>query len=421
MQRQMRGSWESSFWGTTFWGTTGNRLTHLTALIGLSLSSFGCGGAGSVPPGPKSLAFAPATSFSSGGTTPGSVVVADFNGDGKLDIAVSNFNSSTIAVFLNKGDGTFQHPIVSPVQITALGLGAIAVGDFNQDGKPDLVVGTIGGLQADIVLLGNGDGTFRQLPPISNSGGFLQARVVDLNGDGHPDLVTGNNGNISVYLGRGDGTFTGVALIPTFSLPGAYFGIVVGDFNGDQKLDIVASDFGSPFPPSPVGTLVFYAGNSDGTFQAPTVVQFPPSLPGSLASADFNGDGKLDLLIGYPNMAGIAWGNGDGTFQTGLGKLVPVYSTMNFVLNGGGMILQTADFNLDGKPDAVVGDFHLGILTLVLNDGIGKVPPASGTQFQFTLAPGINDIAVGDLNGDGIPDIVVSNGTTNQISVILSK
>jgi hypothetical protein len=374
-----------------------------------------------VPPSSNSLAFGPITNIPAGGTMPGSVALADFNGDGKLDIAVSNFSSNTISVFLNKGDGTLQDPIVSPVQITAVGLGPLAVGDFNRDGKPDLVVATIAGLQADIVLLGNGDGTFRQLAPIPNSFGFFHARVADLNGDGHQDLVTGDNGNISVFLGKGDGTFSAAALLPTASFPGAYLGIVIGDFNGDKKLDIVASDIGSSGQPgAETGSLVFYAGKGDGTFQTPTVVPLPPSFPSALASADFNGDGKLDLLIGYPNMAGIGLGNGDGTFQIGLGTLLSVYSTSNFVLNGG-MVLQTADFNLDGKPDALVGDFHLGILTLVLNDGIGKLPPPSSTQYQFTLAPGINDIAVGDLNGDGIPDIVVSNGSTNQISIIFSQ
>jgi len=370
-----------------------------------------------VSPPPKTLAFAPVTNISSGGMNPGSVVVADFNGDGNLDIAVSNFSSNTISVFLNRGDGTFLDPIVSPVQITALGLGAMAVGDFNEDGKPDLVVGTIAGLQADIILLGNGDGTFQQLPPIPNSFGFFHARIVDLNGDGHQDIVTGDNGNISVFLGKGDGTFSS-AVLASAPFPGAYLGITVGDFNGDGKLDIVACDPGSN--PSPAGTLLFYAGNGDGTFQDPTVVALPPSSPGSLASADFKGNGKLDLLIGYPNMAGVALGNGDGTFEISLGTLISVYSTQSFVLSGG-MVLQTADFDLDGKPDALVGDFHLGILTLILNGGLGQVPPPTGTQHRFTLAPGINDIAVGDLNGDGLPDMVISNGTTNQISVILSQ
>jgi hypothetical protein len=412
-------------------GTTKNQITQITTLVCISLTAFGCGGGGvTVTLPPNSLAFAPITNISSGGSKSGSVVLADFNGDGKLDIAVSNFSSSTISVFLNKGDGTFQDPIVSPVLIAALGLGPLAVGDFNQDGKPDLVVATIAGDQADIVLLGNGDGTFRQLAPIPNSGGFFHARVVDLNGDGHQDLVTGNNGNISVFLGKGDGTFTAAAPLtapsctssPFCSFGGAYLGIVVGDFNGDKKLDIVASDPGSSGLPGPeTGSLVFYAGMGDGTFRPPSAVPLSPSFPSALASADFQGHGKLDLMIGYPNMAAIALGNGDGTFQIGMGNLLQVYGTLPVPVNGSGMVLQTADLNLDGKPDALVADFRAGILSLVLNDGIGKLPPPAGTQFQFTLSPGISDIAVGDLNSDGYPDIVVTNIQTNQISIILSQ
>jgi len=386
----------------------------------LIVATFGCSsgrsvGATAPPPPSNSLAFAPIASISSGGTKPGSVVVADFNGDGKLDVAVSNFNSNTISVFLNKGDGTFQNPIVSLIQITALGMGPIAVGDFNQDGKPDLIVGTIAGLQADIVLLGNGDGTFRQLPPIPNSFGFAHARVADLDGDGHQDLVTGGNGNISVFMGHGDGTFSAPTSFSA-SFPAAYLGIVVGDFNGDNKLDIVACDTFS----GPAGTLVFYAGKGDGTFQSPTSVPLISSFPSSLASGDFKGDGKRDLLIGFPGEAVIALGNGDGTFQLGFGSLIPVVSSPFNPSLIDGLIVLAPDLNQDGKLDALVADYDGGTLTLVLNDALGKLPPATGT-YQFTLKPGLNDIAVGDLNGDGLPDIVVSDGLTNEISIALSQ
>ena len=400
---------------------TANRV-GLTAVLFWALASSGCGGGvGAVQPGGTgqppsvSLAFATIANLSSGGTKPGSVVLADFNSDGKLDVAVSNFSSNTISVFLNKADGTFLSPIISPIQITALGLGPIAEGDFNKDGKADLVVGTIAGSQADIVLLGNGNGTFRQLSPIPNSFGFFHARVVDLNGDGHQDLVTGDNGNISVFLGHGDGTFSAGTFLPSGSFPGAYLGIVVGDFNGDNKLDIVACDAVS----SPVGALVFYAGRGDGTFQMPTSANLVSSFPGSLASGDFNGDGKKDLLIGFPGDAFIVPGNGDGTFQEGLSSLVSVYSTKNFSTTNG-LTVVTADLDLDGKPDALVADYGGGILTLVLSNALSKIPPATGI-YQFTLSPGLSDIAFGDLNGDGLPDVVVVNVLTNEISIALSR
>jgi hypothetical protein len=202
------------------------------------------------PPPSNSLAFEPPTNFSSGGIQPSSVALADINGDGKLDIVVSNFMSYTVAVFVNKGDGTFGDPILTAVQITPEGLGAFAVGDFNEDGKLDLVVDAMAGSDTAIVLLGNGDGTFTQLPPIPNSFGFIHSIVVDLNGDGHLDLANACNGNIELYLGNGDGTFQSPRYLPYGpAFPGPFLGITMGDFNGDKKNDIVGSISGATQSP----------------------------------------------------------------------------------------------------------------------------------------------------------------------------
>jgi hypothetical protein len=376
----------------------------------LILVSCGGGTNSTAPPPPQSLTFVQGVTLSSGIAHPEGVVVADFNGDGKLDIAVSNFDTNTIAVFLNNGAGEFGAPIITPVQLTdtmGLNVGALAVGDFNEDGKPDLVVGTIAGSQVSIVLLGKGDGTFTQQPPIPNSFGFFHAEAVDLNGDGHQDLVFAENGNISVSLGKGDGTFTDSVMLPT---SGAYFGVAVADFNGDGKLDIVASDVGG-------AKLVFYAGHGDGTFATPTSVDIPGIDPGSLASADFNGDEKQDLLIGFPNTASIAFGNGDGTFNLNSPELVystPSAPSTNLVY------VSASDLTQNGKSDAITADFDVGALQITLNGALGQVPPYDGI-YSFALAPGISSIATGDLNGDGVLDVVVANYKTGQINIILSK
>jgi hypothetical protein len=365
------------------------------------------------PPSPESLTFLQGATLSSGIGHPEGVVVADFNGDGKLDIAVSNFDTNTIAVFLNQGSGNFGAPMVTAVQLNSamgLNIGALAVGDFNHDGKPDLVVGTIAGSQVSIVLLGNGDGTFNQLTPIPNSFGFLCAKVADLNGDGHQDLVFAENGNISVSLGVGDGTFMASVMLQPAPGPGTYYGVTVADFNGDGKLDIVASDLVG-------GNLVFYAGNGDGTFLSPTSVELPASDPGALSSADFNGDGKQDILLGFPNTAFIALGNGDGTFNLNSPEFVypaaPVPST-------DAVSVYASALTTSGKPDAITADFDAGALQITLNSALGQFAPNDGI-YSFALAPGLSAIATGDLNGDGVLDVVVANYTVGQINIILSK
>jgi len=353
--------------------------------------------------------FAPRIDLPTGGTKPASVALADFNGDGRIDIAVSNFDSDTIAVFLNNGNGTFAAPVLTAVQIPN-GLGPIVAGDFNEDGKPDLIAATISGPQQDIVLLGKGDGTFTQSGSIPNSGGFNQGQAVDLNGDKHLDLVTEGG----VALGMGDGTFGPVTYYAAGPPLGIYFGIAVGDFDGDGKLDIVTVDYFTATPPG--GEVVFFRGNGDGTFQPPTWSPTPSTGPSSVSAADFNGDGKLDLVIGYsPGSADVVRGNGDGTFNL-VGPQTSIYLSG---LLGSGITVRAADLNQDGKTDVLVADYSVGVLAIALNNGGGTFLPS--TQHTYMIAPGLNDIAVADLNGDGLPDVVVSNGTTNQISIFLSQ
>lgn len=375
------------------------------------------------------------------GIYPVEVHTGDFNGDGKPDVVMAAScglsgipncpaSGSAVVVYLSNGDGTFGAPIVSGVNLPP-SIRSLVVGDFNGDGKPDVAVADDGGSNSGdlTILLGNGDGTFTQSSQYTVNGIFSQATTLavgDFNGDGKLDLVAGlacynipvncSVGAVSIYLGNGDGTLG----TPTSYTIAGDFTIfpVVGDFNGDDKLDVIAvSGLASGGIVSNSSLLTVLLGNGDGTFSQPVndQVTLPFSSVEAITAGDLNSDGKLDLVLTsyYGNSVYVAFGNGDGSFQA-----PSVISTaLSYQLDS-----QIIDLNHDGHPDIVVsaqglpGSLLNGVQVL-LNDGTGNFVPAS--VYGLTGTGGLGQLAISDFNGDGNSDILLGSG--GSLSILLGN
>jgi uncharacterized protein (TIGR03437 family) len=310
---------------------------------------------------------------------PGAVVAADFNGDHKIDIAVASmggFPNDQVVIYLNNGDGTFQPPKSFAVGTAVF---AMIAGDFNGDGKIDLITGQTESKDLS-VLLGNGD----------------------FNGDGKLDLAVSNQspGSLSILLGHGDGTFGAAS---TQSLGMALVGITAADFNGDGKLDLAIADNNS--------TVWLLLGAGDGTFGTPQSIALTGTLVG-IASGDFNGDKHADLAVANLNAASVyvLLGKGDGTFQP----------ATSLAAGRGAFAVTLGDFNSDGKLDiAVANNFEVPLqndVSLLLGNGDGT--------FRAAIPLGAGNNAVGvvaaDFTGNGKLDLAVANNGSPFASLLIN-
>ena len=357
------------------------------------------------PPRTVALEFAAAKSYPVD-TAPMAIAVGDFNSDGKPDVAVANSGSNNVSILLNNGDGTFQAAVNYAVGTSPQ---ALAAGDFNGDGKLDLIVANLGDptnhVNGNLSLLkGNGDGTFQSAVSISAGLNPISIAAADFNGDKKLDLAVGDNSasTVNILFGNGDGTFK--PSVPESVTSGFPVSIVVADFNGDTMLDIAAgmSD----------AHIRLLSGNGDGSFQAARDVATTGTSP-HLAAGDVNNDQKMDLLVRatsgsrffFFNSVRAFVGNGDGTF-TAAG-----FNSLGRVPSGN---LALADFNGDGKLDISVG--RLGSAVLLLGKGDGTFLNLQ----SVAVRAGPNFVAVGDFNGDKEPDLAVANQGDNTVSVLLN-
>jgi uncharacterized repeat protein (TIGR01451 family) len=375
------------------------------------------------------------------GMNPHGIVIADFNGDGKPDIAVANSGSNNVSILLGNDDGTFQ-----PAENFDAGNSpsAILLGDFNGDGKLDLALFQTGDATTGSVsiLLGNGGGTFR--PPTNTALSAFASTVVvgDFNLDKKADLIVGEldqspdilNLTLSFLSGNGDGTFQAPHMFSTFPNPNRFkHALLAADLNDDGKLDLAVGNG------SAISILV---GKGNGTFlQAATVALADGFTPDSILAADLNSAGKQHLVVksslsrhvgnGGPSSntdhVSLFLNNGNGTFQAEQILATASWVKSSFLSTTGDFLDEPilGEFNGDGKLDLAYrritfAPFHLPSLPnptsleMLLGRADGTISSA-----VITSDPGPG-LVTGNLNGDNLSDLVTLGASNNNVLVLLN-
>jgi len=333
------------------------------------------------------------------GFAPFAMAVGDFNGDGRLDTAVTQSPGNQLTIMLGNGNGTF---LARESYQTGSSPIAISTGDVNSDGRVDLLTLDGGGSGSLSVLLGNGDGTFQARRSFSTVNAFGSVTVGDFNGDGKPDALVGGGSavgysyaTVRLLLGNGDGNFKPAQQITAGIL--APF-VTVADLNSDGKLDFVIGN-------KSLGFGQIFLGNGNGTFQAPQAVAGISNSSVAVVG-DLNGDGRLDLAAANVNgTVSVLIGNSDGSYGLWQSNPPPgIYS------------IAILDADGDGKPDiAVASATSPSSVGILLGNGNGTF------QTTTTYATGLTPkVTSGDFNGDGRTDLLTINRGTSSLGVMLN-
>jgi len=331
---------------------------------------------------------------------PRSVASADFNGDGRRDLALVNLGSGDVSVWFGDDEGSFSKAPGSPL---AVGVNPVpvAVADFDRDGRPDLAVAN--GLADTVsVLLNAGGGAFVEAAgsPVHVGNGPRSLVSADFDHDGNADLAVANRfvDAISILLGDGTGRFTSAPSLATDSDPRA---LAAADFNRDGNLDLVVANAGS-------GTVVVFFGRGTGRFRRAPRAQAVGRGPVSVAVADLDHDQNVDLIVANAgsNNVSILRGDGQGGFE----------ETSQSPLNAGTepRSIGLGDLNVDGSLDLVVANRWVNTVTVFLADGRGGFVETRGSPFP--VGRGTRSLVVADFDRDGRPEAVVTRAGEGQVT-----
>lgn len=348
------------------------------------------------------------------GQGPAALVSRDFNGDGFPDVVVANRTDNSLSIFLNQGDsvGTLAATSGSPLVLASTETGPVALAAEAlraNSANQDLLVVNFTSNNVS-VLLGNGDGTFTAATgsPVAVGQGPSAIVTGDFNGDGNQDFVVTNqtDSTYSVLLGDGTGQFTPLAGSP-FAMPSGALGpgsMVSADFNGDGRADLAIAN-------RTTNNVTVLLGRADGTFEEATGSPIPVgALPVGIAAGDLNGDARPDLAVvnQTDETLTVLLNNGDATFIAGNGSPFATGTTPSAVA--------ITDFNVDGNSDIAVTNQGVDSISVYGGLGAGLFTRVG----SLPTAAGPNALITADLNSDLFPDAVVTEVTANQLSVILS-
>ena len=337
---------------------------------------------------------------------PFQVISADFRNNGKTDLAVADWLSGHVSILLGNGDGTFQKAIRFEVPNPI----ALAVGDFNEDGKPDLAVIEFGGTGHSLLalFLGEGDGKFRAGATYELAIQSAGIALADFNGDGHLDVAAssggeGKTGNVMIFFGTGKGTLEKPT---TYKVAGTPGNIAAADLNGDKHPDLATVT---------AGTVAILLNDGTGKFLKPVTYDAGGGEAVDVKIADLRHDGRNDLAVVNASLSAIAvlLNNGDGTFGT-----AKLYPTSLPGQSTGADAVAIDDFNLDGKLDLAASNQD-GNSALFYGKGDGTFQAAVPIHDEIKFDGAIS-LTVGDFNNDKAPDLAFAMYFKNKIAVMIN-